>query len=156
MEQTLQINQNVTEDDVAIVLSLMAHETNVSKSLHKNGVDTQFTSFLRNFLTAPHEIFLKMNEQLSDMFPDIFIKLLDKNNLLKKITKIGFAQSESSLSFWIYINNDNYNFDTRGEIYEAHASLAGMAIFSTINPELLVLKEDEIELPENYTLLKLS
>ncbi len=150
------IPTEISEEDVSFVLGLMEQESSIAGQLHKAGIDTELTKTLRNFMAAPHELFISMNQKLSDLFPTLFIKLLERNKLLGKISRIGFSKTESSLSFWVYLKPDFYNFQNRGEIYEAHAALTGIALFSTIRPHLLVLKEGEIDTPKSFSELKLS
>ncbi len=146
----------VTEEDVSFVLGLMEQDTSVAASLHKIGVDTELTKALRGFMSAPHEIFAKMNEQLAELFPVLFVKLLERNDLVKRISKIGIGSNPNSLSLWVFLKSDDYKYAVRGDVYEAHASLAGNAMFTTIRPHLLVLKDGEVNMPESFTELALT
>lgn len=156
MPTTELLPTEVTEEEVSFVLSLMEQDTSVAASLHKIGVDTELTKALRGFMSAPHELFVKMNDQLASLFPVLFVKLLERNNLVEKISKIGIGANPNSLSLWVFLKNEEYKYAVRGDVYEAHASLAGNAMFTTIRPHLLVLKDGEVNMPESFTELALT
>ena len=140
----------LTQERIPELLETLESETRQSRILNELGIDTEFVTELKAFISRPHETFAKMAELPVNFYKFVLAKAIDTVGFPKIISKMGVHNVGSTLSLWIFLKQEAYNYENRSAIYELIASLSNSEVLSKVKVDLLIFKEGEAELPTDF------
>lgn len=147
-------------DTVQQILSMMSDEAGFAASLRAMGTNTELASFVQSFVNNPISHELKEQKKRIKNAVQLkliaFLAIMDKHDKLKeKIDQVKYAFGESTLTLWVVLKEENWDRETRSELYEIESYLRSIEELSHIELDFVILPSGLKEMPSNLTVLPL-